>query len=212
MKELFRHSRADNLLRDSQFCRKWFSASLRREIALAITQADNVVLGSSFYATDGHCLSEGSIGTILDCWNLPTSYRVRELDHALSHSRRSCRSFTLHWDDTTQYPGAARSVDVLLIFEHRRWFIYDIRLGAGLNCSPGTLRHGMFREPGVPRTRPNKGAAGNAMGRLAVCGVKRFGDRAVTPHANRCAGMSRASASGLVSKVLLRSAPPRARA
>ena len=60
--------------------------------------------------------------------------------------------------------------------------------------------------------RPNKGAAGNAVGRLAVCGVKRFGDRAVTPHANRCAGMSRASASGLAFKVLLQSAPPRARA
>jgi hypothetical protein len=58
----------------------------------------------------------------------------------------------------------------------------------------------------------NKGAAGNAVGRLAVCGVKRFVDRAVTPHANRFAGMSRASAGGLVFKVLLRSAPPRARA
>ena len=58
----------------------------------------------------------------------------------------------------------------------------------------------------------NKGAAGNAVGRLAVCGVNRFGDRAVTPHANRFAGMSRASASGLALRVLLPSAPPRARA
>ena len=66
--------------------------------------------------------------------------------------------------------------------------------------------------PTSDQPRPNKGAAGNAVGRLAVCGVKRFGDRAVTPHANRCAGMSRASASGSVFKVLLRSAPPRARA
>jgi hypothetical protein len=54
----------------------------------------------------------------------------------------------------------------------------------------------------------NKGAAGNAVGLLAVSGVKRFGDRTVTPHANRFAGMSRASASGLAFKVLLRSAPP----
>jgi hypothetical protein len=61
-------------------------------------------------------------------------------------------------------------------------------------------------------TGPNKSAAGNAAGRLAVCGVKRFGDRAVTPHANRFAGMSRASASCSVFKVLLKSAPPRARA
>jgi len=30
--------------------------------------------------------------------------------------------------------------------------------------------------------RPNKGASGNAVGRLAACGAKRFGDRAVTPH------------------------------
>jgi hypothetical protein len=58
----------------------------------------------------------------------------------------------------------------------------------------------------------NKGAAGNAVGRLAVYGVKRFGDRAVTPHANRYAGMSRASATDSGFKVLLRSAPPRARA
>ena len=62
------------------------------------------------------------------------------------------------------------------------------------------------------KPRPNKSAAGNAVGRLAVCEVERFGDRAVTPHANRCAGMSRASASGLAFKVLLKSAPPRARA
>jgi hypothetical protein len=60
--------------------------------------------------------------------------------------------------------------------------------------------------------RANKGAAGNAVGRLAVCGVKRFGDRAVTPHANRFAGMSRASASEMAFSILLRSAPPRARA
>lgn len=63
-----------------------------------------------------------------------------------------------------------------------------------------------------PRTRPNKGAAGNAVGRLAVCGVKRFGDRTVTPHANRFAGMSRASARDSAFKALLQSAPPRARA
>ena len=60
--------------------------------------------------------------------------------------------------------------------------------------------------------RPNKGAAGNAVGRLAVCVVKRSGDRAVTPHANRFAGMRRASAGGLAFIVLLQSAPPRARA
>ena len=42
----------------------------------------------------------------------------------------------------------------------------------------------------------NKSAAGNAVGLLAVCRIKRFGDRTVTPHANRFAGMSRASASG----------------
>ena len=58
----------------------------------------------------------------------------------------------------------------------------------------------------------NKGAAGNAVGRLEVCRVKHFGDRTVTPHANRYAGMSRASASNLAFKVLLKSAPPRARA
>jgi len=66
-----------------------------------------------------------------------------------------------------------------------------------------------------PRRTPalfNKGAAGIAVGRLAACGVKRFGDRTVTPHANRYAGMSRASASGLAFDVLLLSAPPRARA
>jgi hypothetical protein len=60
--------------------------------------------------------------------------------------------------------------------------------------------------------RANKGAAGNAVGRLAVCGVKRFVDRTVTPPANCFAGRSRANASNLAFKVLLRSAPPRARA
>lgn len=60
--------------------------------------------------------------------------------------------------------------------------------------------------------RPNKGAAGNAVGCLAVCGAKDFGDRTVTPPANCFAGRSRASASGSVFRVLLRSAPPRARA
>jgi hypothetical protein len=60
--------------------------------------------------------------------------------------------------------------------------------------------------------RANKGAAGNAVGRLAVFGIKPFGDRTVTPHANRYAGMRRASASGPAFKVLLQSAPPRARA
>lgn len=62
------------------------------------------------------------------------------------------------------------------------------------------------------RTGANKGAAGNAVGRLAVCGVKHSGDRAVTPQANRFAGMSRASAGSLAFKGLLKSAPPRARA
>ena len=79
-----------------------------------------------------------------------------------------------------------------------------------------TFRRLISQAPKIPITsinkRPNKGAAGNAVGRLAVCGVKRFGDRAVTPHANRFAGMRRASASGLVCKILLSSAPPRARA
>ena len=60
--------------------------------------------------------------------------------------------------------------------------------------------------------RPNKGAAGNAVGRLAAYGVKCFGDRTVTPHANRFAGMSRASAGDSALKDLLKSAPPRARA
>ena len=64
----------------------------------------------------------------------------------------------------------------------------------------------------VPNKRPNKGAAGNAMGRLAVSEIKRSSDRAVTSHANRFAGMSRASASELAFKVLLKLAPPRARA
>jgi hypothetical protein len=63
-----------------------------------------------------------------------------------------------------------------------------------------------------PRMRANKGAAGNAVGRLAVCEVKLFGDRTVTPPANCFAGRSRASASLSAFKVLLRSAPPRARA
>jgi hypothetical protein len=55
-------------------------------------------------------------------------------------------------------------------------------------------------------------AAGNAVGRLAVCEGKRSGDRADTPDANRFAGMSRASAIGLDCKVLLKPAPPRVRA
>ena len=53
----------------------------------------------------------------------------------------------------------------------------------------------------------NKGAAGNAVGRLAVCVVKRFGDRTVTLPANRFAGRKCASASDLAFKVLLKSAP-----
>ena len=44
-----------------------------------------------------------------------------------------------------------------------------------------------------PKWTPNKGAAGNTVGRLAVCGVNRSRDRTVTPHASRFAGMSRAS-------------------
>lgn len=66
---------------------------------------------------------------------------------------------------------------------------------------------------GAQRTKgANKGAAGNAVGRLAAFGAKRFGDRTVTPHANRFPGMRRASATDAIFKVLLRSAPPRARA
>jgi len=62
------------------------------------------------------------------------------------------------------------------------------------------------------RTGVNKGAAGNAVGRLAVYGVKRFGDRTVTLPANRFAGRKCDGASSLVFKVPLKSAPPRARA
>jgi len=62
------------------------------------------------------------------------------------------------------------------------------------------------------QTKANKGYAGNAVGRMAVFGVNRSGDRAVTPHAYRYAGMSRASASSSTFKALLQSAPPRARA
>ena len=61
-------------------------------------------------------------------------------------------------------------------------------------------------------TGAKKGAAGNVVGRLAVGGVKRFGDRTVTLPANRFADRKCASASDLAFKVLLRSAPQRARA
>jgi hypothetical protein len=64
----------------------------------------------------------------------------------------------------------------------------------------------------VPMLGTHKGATGNAVGRLAVCGVKRSGDHNLTPQANRFAGKRRTSAIDSGFKVLLPSAPQRARA
>ncbi len=151
---LFHRGMSANLLRDAAFCRKWFTPSMRHDIAMGITQADHRVLGRVVRHDDGHPLFNGSSGTILYYWNPPTSFRSSghhssatfrtENNRRITQHIEVC-DFVCHWGASTQYPGDERLVSVMLTRDGRRWFISEVYVHSSASTGPSALSRSLFK-------------------------------------------------------------------
>ena len=156
MREAFKMDCKRYVFSDNKFCRKYFSASLRHQIAASCNQYEK-------RRTDikpehpglGHSAADGTIGIILNAWDLPTSYRVVDSQVCTIYCDRGTSNRYAYekavvdviyiWGLGRQYEGNERCTSVILVKEDGRWFISDLYTHGGPYESAYSFYVGLLR-------------------------------------------------------------------
>lgn len=159
MNRLFKARVREPLLKDEAFCKRFFSASLRQQVATSIAQFNNRTPGK--LASFGSRERGGfSLDTIFNAWDFPTSYRVGGShytsrtdtdwdEHWRKHTtpeQRAVVDVIYHWGPDTQYMGNERVTSVILVKEKGRWYIDDLYTHNASRNSPGSLHQNLVVE------------------------------------------------------------------
>jgi hypothetical protein len=110
------------MLHDHSINRRFFTGSLRQQVALSIKQAATWKQGWSDYRTHPGIRNEFN-QEVFQAWDTPSTFRL-----ASSHiSRdRAMVDVIYKWGRGTQYAGDTRLTSVILVREKGRWFIDDL--------------------------------------------------------------------------------------
>jgi hypothetical protein len=160
MNEVFSSNYDRRFLEDERFCTKYFSEALRFQIATSKLQYERrTVKGnqktSVFPIDSAHAYGAGNKGTILGCWDMPTSYKIGgshsttiQGDAGTEEVRVSPRSVVdvvYRWGEGTQYEGDERNTSVILVKESGRWFIQDLYTHQGFFESAGSFYNDLVK-------------------------------------------------------------------
>ena len=160
MNEVFSSNSDRRFLDDERFCAKYFSEALRFQIATSKLQYERrIVKGnqktSVFPIDSAHAYGAGNKGTILSCWDLPTSYKIGGFhsttiqgDAGTEEVRVSPRSVVdvvYRWGPGTQHEGNERNTSVILVRESGRWFVQDLYTHEGFFESAGSFYNDLVK-------------------------------------------------------------------
>ena len=116
------------LLHDQASKRRFFSATLRRQIALSLKQASSWKQGWADYRTHPGIRDKFN-KRVFQAWDTPSSFRL-----AAQHTTgdRAIVDVIYHWGPGRQYAGVNRLTSVILVKESGRWFIDDLYTHEGM--------------------------------------------------------------------------------
>jgi hypothetical protein len=127
------------MLHDHSVNRRFFSASLRQQVALSIKQAATWKQGWGDYRTHPGIRDELNKG-VYRAWDTPCSFSL-----ASSHITRdrAIVDVIYKWGRGQQYSGDIRVTSAILVKENGRWFIDDLYTHEGRFCSSDSFKSGL---------------------------------------------------------------------
>ncbi|MFK5922635.1 MAG: hypothetical protein QM496_10680 [Verrucomicrobiota bacterium] len=154
MQRVFSARYDEALLRDAEFCRKYFSGNLRHRIATSKAQyAGRSVVQPGPYVY--HPLGIGGRKAILQSWEPPTSFKVGgahrttieegAIPDVAGTYPKAITDVIYVWGKGAQYSGHERNTSVILVKESGRWFIDDLYCHNGAYESASSFYESLVR-------------------------------------------------------------------
>jgi len=134
MRQLFRHDR--DLFQDSEFKQRYFSTQLQSRIIRSLAEAKTYDPPTNEPWARHPVLQDRFNTTILNTWDVPTSYLVGS---ALVAGGKARVPVTYFWARGTQYEGDTRLTTVNLVLENDQWRIDDLITHKGAFVPGGSL-------------------------------------------------------------------------